>query len=139
MPIAVKDEIDVAGEVTTFGTNAYGDPARADAEVVRRVRAAGAVIIGKTNVPELVHLPLHRVRHLGCHAQPVGSAARAGRFERWQRRGGGRRLGGRGAGGRWSGIDSDTGGVVRAVRPEASARSCLDEPRTSEPWHGLTV
>ncbi len=58
----------------------------------------------------------------------MGSAARAGRLERRQRRGGGRRPGGRGTGGRWSGIDSDTGGVVRAVRPEAPARSCLDEP-----------
>ena len=26
VPIAVKDDIDVAGEVTTFGTNAYGEP-----------------------------------------------------------------------------------------------------------------
>ena len=28
VPIAVKDDIDVAGEVTTYGTNAYGDPPR---------------------------------------------------------------------------------------------------------------
>ena len=51
VPIAVKDDIDVAGELTTYGTNAHGGPARADAEVVRRLREAGAVIIGKTNVP----------------------------------------------------------------------------------------
>jgi amidase len=57
VPIAVKDEIDVAGEVTTFGTNAYGEPAQADAEVVRRLRAAGAVIIGKTNMPEFGMFP----------------------------------------------------------------------------------
>ena len=53
VPIAVKDDIDVAGEPTTYGTNAVERPAAADAEVVRRLRAAGAVIIGKTNVPEL--------------------------------------------------------------------------------------
>jgi len=53
VPVAVKDDIDVAGEVTALGSNAYGDPAPADAEVVRRLREAGAVIIGKTNVPEL--------------------------------------------------------------------------------------
>src|SRR5689334_10655308 len=53
VPIAVKDDIDVAGELTTYGTNAYGEPAGADAEVVRRLREAGAVIIGKTNVPEM--------------------------------------------------------------------------------------
>src|ERR1700733_11689434 len=52
VPIAVKDELDVAGEVTTFGTNAYGEPAQQDSEIVRRVRAAGAVIIGKTHMPE---------------------------------------------------------------------------------------
>ncbi|MFI4993515.1 MAG: amidase [Solirubrobacterales bacterium] len=57
VPIAVKDEIDVAGEVTTFGTNAYGEPAREDAEIVRRVRAAGAVVIGKTHMPELGAFP----------------------------------------------------------------------------------
>src|SRR5277367_6111535 len=32
VPIAVKDDIDVAGEVTAFGTNAHGGPAAADAE-----------------------------------------------------------------------------------------------------------
>ncbi|MEA2423774.1 MAG: amidase, partial [Thermoleophilaceae bacterium] len=54
VPIAIKDNIDVAGEVTTFGTNAYDpEPAREDAEMVRRLRAAGAVILGKTLLPEL--------------------------------------------------------------------------------------
>ena len=57
VPIAVKDEIDVAGEPTTFGTNAYGEPAREDAEIVRRMRAAGAVVIGKTLMPELGAFP----------------------------------------------------------------------------------
>jgi amidase len=57
VPVAVKDEFDVAGEVTTFGTNAYGEPAREDSEIVRRVRAAGAVLIGKTHMPELGAFP----------------------------------------------------------------------------------
>ena len=57
VPIAVKDEFDVAGEVTTFGTNAYGEPARADSEIVRRARAAGAMVIGKTHMPELGAVP----------------------------------------------------------------------------------
>jgi amidase len=57
VPIAVKDEFDVAGEVSTFGTNAYGEPARADSEIVRRARAAGAVVIGKTHMPELGAVP----------------------------------------------------------------------------------
>ncbi|MGH2852736.1 MAG: amidase [Solirubrobacteraceae bacterium] len=57
VPIAVKDELDVAGEVTAFGTNAYGEPAKEDSEIVRRVRAAGAVVIGKTHMPELGAFP----------------------------------------------------------------------------------
>src|SRR5580692_3747333 len=43
VPIAVKDDIDVGGELTCLGTNGYGEPAREDAEIVRRARAAGAV------------------------------------------------------------------------------------------------
>ncbi len=57
VPIAVKDEFDIAGELTTFGTNAYGEPAREDSEIVRRVRAAGAIVIGKTHMPELGAFP----------------------------------------------------------------------------------
>jgi amidase len=53
VPLAIKDNVDYAGEVTANGTAAYGDPAREDAVVVRRLREAGAVIIGKTNLPEL--------------------------------------------------------------------------------------
>jgi len=70
VPIAVKDEIDVAGEVTTYGTNAYGDPARADAEVVRRVRAAGAVIIGKTHMPEFGMFPFTESATFGFTRNP---------------------------------------------------------------------
>ena len=53
VPIAVKDEIDIGGHVTSRGTDAFTVPAAADAEVVRRLRAAGAVIVGKTKMPEL--------------------------------------------------------------------------------------
>jgi amidase len=53
VPVAVKDNVDYAGEVTTHGTAAYGEPAREDSLVVHRLRKAGAVIVGKTNLPEL--------------------------------------------------------------------------------------
>jgi amidase len=53
VPIAVKDEMDLAGEITSRGTGAMATPAREDAEVVRRLRAAGAVVVGKTTMPEL--------------------------------------------------------------------------------------
>lgn len=52
VPVAVKDEIDIAGEVTGYGTGAMVSKAPADAEVVRRLRAAGAIVVGKTNMPE---------------------------------------------------------------------------------------
>jgi amidase len=53
VPIAVKDSEDVAGELTTWGTAAHGGPAERDNDLVARLRAAGAVILGKTNLPEL--------------------------------------------------------------------------------------
>ena len=53
VPVAVKDNMDLAGELTTHGTALAGEPAASDAEAVRRLRAAGAVIVGKTNLPEL--------------------------------------------------------------------------------------
>ncbi len=53
VPIAVKDLVDVEGEPTGWGTGAGGRVARADSEVVRRLRAAGAVIVGKTTLCEL--------------------------------------------------------------------------------------
>jgi amidase len=70
LPIAVKDNIDVAGELTTYGTNAHGGPAGADAEVVRRLRAAGAVIIGKTNAPELMLWPFTESATFGATRNP---------------------------------------------------------------------
>jgi amidase len=70
VPVAVKDDIDVAGEVTALGSNAYGEPAAADAEVVRLLRAAGAVIIGKTNVPELCVWPFTETATFGATRNP---------------------------------------------------------------------
>ncbi len=53
VPVAVKDEIDIGGEITSHGTGAMVTRAAADAEVVRRVRAAGGIVLGKTKMPEL--------------------------------------------------------------------------------------
>jgi amidase len=57
VPIAVKDDIALAGEVATRGTRSFGAPATEDAEAIRRLRAAGAIPIGVTNVPELMIFP----------------------------------------------------------------------------------
>ncbi|HET7574061.1 MAG TPA: amidase family protein, partial [Solirubrobacterales bacterium] len=53
VPIAIKDEVDVVGEVKTFGTDAFDEPARADCEMVRRLREAGAIVVGLTLLPEM--------------------------------------------------------------------------------------
>jgi amidase len=52
VPIAVKDNVDVAGEVTAAGTGAFSEPAGADSEVVSRLRTAGAIVVGKTHMSE---------------------------------------------------------------------------------------
>src|SRR3954468_9394252 len=53
VPIAVKDEMDIAGEITSRGTGAITERAAADSDIVRRLKDAGAIVIGKTKMPEL--------------------------------------------------------------------------------------
>jgi amidase len=53
VPIAIKDEVDVAGEINTHGTDAFTEPAEADSEMVRRLREAGAIVLGLTLLPEM--------------------------------------------------------------------------------------
>jgi amidase len=53
VPVAIKDEVDVAGEVNTHGTDAFTEPAKADSEMVRRLREAGAIVVGLTLLPEM--------------------------------------------------------------------------------------
>ncbi|HPK88065.1 MAG TPA: amidase family protein [Dermatophilaceae bacterium] len=57
VPVAVKEEYDVTGHVTTLGGRGNSTPVRADSEVIRRLRAAGAVIVGKTAMPEFGQFP----------------------------------------------------------------------------------
>jgi len=53
VPVAIKDNVDVAGEPTRHGSRATpATPAAADHEIVKRLRGAGAIVIGKTRVPE---------------------------------------------------------------------------------------
>ncbi|WP_283236550.1 amidase family protein, partial [Rhodococcus zopfii] len=58
VPIAIKDDTDIAGEPTAFGCAGDFPAQDYDAEVVRRLREAGAVIVGKTHSPELGQWPL---------------------------------------------------------------------------------
>ncbi len=53
VPIALKDGHDLAGELTTHGTDSFPEPVREDTEMVARLRGAGAIVVGKTHLPEL--------------------------------------------------------------------------------------
>ncbi|MEA2142122.1 MAG: amidase [Solirubrobacteraceae bacterium] len=70
VPVAVKDNIDVAGEVTAHGTAAFETRAREDSEVVRRLRAAGAIIVGKTLLPEFAVWPATQTATYGATVNP---------------------------------------------------------------------
>jgi amidase len=53
VPVGIKDVTEVAGLRTTYGSPLFADHVPGeDAEVVRRLRAAGALVVGKTNTPE---------------------------------------------------------------------------------------
>jgi amidase len=53
LPIAIKDLVDTEGIRTTYGSAIYRDHVPAeDAPLVRRLKAAGAIVVGKTNTPE---------------------------------------------------------------------------------------
>jgi amidase len=70
VPVGIKEELDVAGCVTTFGGRANLTPAAEDGEVVRRLRAAGAVIVGKTAMPEFGSFPFTESEHTGYTLNP---------------------------------------------------------------------
>jgi len=74
VPIAIKEEYDVKGQRTTFGTNAVSRPAKDDCEAVRRLRAAGAVIIGKTAMPEFGQWPFTESTTYGYTRNPWNRA-----------------------------------------------------------------
>jgi amidase len=76
VPVAVEDRIDVAGHPTRHGSAATPDePARRDDDLVKRLRAAGALIIGKARVPELAAWGAGPVAAGAGPAGPGGGAA----------------------------------------------------------------
>jgi aspartyl-tRNA(Asn)/glutamyl-tRNA(Gln) amidotransferase subunit A len=103
VPVAIKDIFDVAGHPTRRGSAAFENapPARRDSEAVRRLRSAGAVVVGKT-----------RTHALACGVYTGGAA------NPWDvRRSAGGSSGGSGAavaaGLVFGATGSDTGGSVR--------------------------
>jgi len=110
IPVSIKDLFDLAGEPTLAGSRvlAAAPPAPRDAPAVRRLRAAGAIIIGKTNMTEFAYSGLGLNPHYGTPRNPYDRAT-------------GRIPGGSSSGAAVSvsdcmavaGIGTDTGGSVR--------------------------
>ncbi|MBE0613323.1 MAG: amidase [Burkholderiales bacterium] len=110
IPVSVKDLFDVAGDITRAGSKALADstPASRDAFVVRRLRQAGAIVIGRTNMVEFAFSGLGLNPHYGTPKNPWDRAT-------------GRIPGGSSSGAAVSvtdgmaamGLGTDTGGSVR--------------------------
>jgi amidase len=141
VPIAVKDDVDVAGEVTLFGTAADDRPAQADSEVVRRLRAAGAVIIGMTNAPELLLWPFTESAAHGITCNPWD----LGRIPGGSSGGSGVAVA---AGLVGAALGSDGAGSIRipaaccglvGLKPQRDRISVAPHSDADHAWHGLGV
>ncbi len=110
IPVSVKDLFDLAGDITRAGSKVLADsaPARSDASAVRRLRQAGAIIVGRTNMVEFAFSGLGLNPHYGTPKNPWDRAT-------------GRIPGGSSSGAAVSvsdgmaamGLGTDTGGSVR--------------------------
>ncbi len=76
LPVSIKDLFDVAGERTRAGSKALADasPATRDAAIVTRLRQAGAVLIGRTNMTEFAYSGVGINPHYGTPGNPSDRA-----------------------------------------------------------------
>lgn len=76
LPVSIKDLVDIAGETTLAGSTVLRDspPAKSDAPVVKRLRIAGAAIIGKTNMTEFAYSGVGLNPHYGTPANPADTS-----------------------------------------------------------------
>jgi amidase len=70
VPVAIKDDTDLAGETTPFGCRGTFEPKTEDGELVRRLKGSGAVIVGKTTTPELGQWPITEGPAFGVTRNP---------------------------------------------------------------------
>ena len=139
VPFAIKDNHDLTGEVTTHGTGAYDrTPAREDSEIVRRLRAAGAIPIGKTLLPELAISGFTESATWGVTRNPWN-------LDRSPAGSSGGSAAAVAAGLASFATASDGAGSIRypaancrifGVKPQRGRVSLMPEP---EHWHGLSV
>ena len=106
-----------------------------DAPVARKLRRAGAVLLGKTNLHELAMGVTTVNEHLRTGAESLGYLARGGRLQR-RLRGGGRGGNGSGVGGqRYPRIDPHSRGLLRHHRTQADLRAHRHRRRRSPGRH----
>lgn len=138
VPVAVKDELDMEGEVAAHGTRGYEEPATADAEHVKRLRDAGAVFIGKTHLPELAIFGFTETEHHGATRNPWDLSRTPGGSS-------GGTAAAVAAGLVGAGTASDGAGSIRipaantglfGLKPQRGRISLMPD---SEHWHGMSV
>ena len=80
LPVSIKDLFDVSGQVTASGSSLLADapPATGDALVVARLRAAGAILLGRTNMSEFAFSGLGLNPHYGTPLTPCAVGRIAG-------------------------------------------------------------
>jgi len=110
LPISIKDLFDLAGDVTTAGSVALVDaaPASVDAPSVARLRAAGGVVVGRTNMSEFAFSGVGINPHYGTPPNPCDTST--------PRIPGGSSSGAAvsvATGASFIGLGSDTGGSIR--------------------------
>ena len=132
VPIAIKDLTETAGIRTTFSSRAFADyvPTH-DMAVVRRLKEAGFVIVGKTNTPEFGVTAVTESELNGACRNPWDLSRTPGGLVG---RGGGRRRRGPGARRtrlRRRRLDSHPRGLLRPRRPEGGARAASRARRTA--------
>jgi Asp-tRNA(Asn)/Glu-tRNA(Gln) amidotransferase A subunit family amidase len=110
VPVSVKDTLWTAGVRTTMGSAIYADfiPTQ-DAAIVARLKAAGAILLGKTTTPEFAHKGLTDSPLLGVTRNPWSTAHTCGGSS-----------GGAGSGGSWYGPPVGTDEGVIRIRPPSA-------------------
>jgi amidase len=138
VPVAVKDNVAVAGHAPAMGTGSPEPVAGRDAEQVRRLRAAGAVVVGTTHLPELALWPFTESATWGATRNPWSTDHTTGGSS-------GGSAAAVAAGMVAAATASDGGGSIRI--PAASCGLVGLKPQRgrvplapdTEHWHGLSV
>jgi amidase len=141
VPIALKDDSDIVGELSLFGTTADDRPAAADSEVIRRLREAGALVVGITNAPELLMWPFAESLSNGATRNPWN----LGRTPGGSSGGSGAAVA---AGLVPIALGSDGAGSIRipsaccgifGIKPQRDRISTAPHTDADHTWHGLAV